>query len=80
MSDLEFQRWETRIDPAFFVAALNAAVGVGLITQAAQVHEDKKPEFHTLLGVQTVLLVGLLVCLVYATSINEFFLRIYLGT
>ncbi|MCZ6710169.1 MAG: hypothetical protein O7B25_07390 [Gammaproteobacteria bacterium] len=67
------------VPSAFFVAALNAAVGVGLITQAGKVHQDKKSEFRALLGVQSALLIGLLVCLAYSRRINEFFLAIYLG-
>jgi len=60
------------------VGLLNAVVGVFLFTQAKKVQEEKKKEFRLLLGLQSVLLAILVICLFQAESINEFFIQRYL--
>ncbi len=67
------------VPTAFFVAFLNALVGVGLLTQARKVGEDKQKEYRALVGVQSALLVVLVLCLRSASVINESFLANYLG-
>jgi spermidine synthase len=66
------------VPSAFLVGLLNAVVGVFLFTQAKKVQEEKKKEFRLLLGLQSVLLAILVICLFQAESINEFFIQRYL--
>ena len=68
------------IPTAFFVASLNAVVGVCLLTQASKVQSQEKRQYRTLIVLQSVLLVILVVCLSSASDINELFLRYYLGS
>ncbi|NIO11387.1 MAG: hypothetical protein GTO40_26570 [Deltaproteobacteria bacterium] len=66
------------IPTAFFVATLNAAVGVGLLTQSSKVQSHEQGQYRALIAVQAVLLVVLVGCLSTAGTINELFLRYYL--
>jgi len=66
------------IPTAFFVATLNAAVGVGLLTQASKVQSQEHRQYRALIAVQSVLLIVLVACLSFASTINELFLRFYL--
>jgi len=66
------------IPTAFFVATLNAAVGVALLTQASKVQSHEHRQYHALIAVQSVLLIVLVACLSTASTINEIFLRYYL--
>lgn len=67
------------IPTAFVVGLLNAFVGVLLLTQWQRVHEDLRRQYGTLLGVQAGLFATLVVCIHFADSISELFLRQYLG-
>jgi len=62
------------IPTAFFVASLNAAVGIGLLTQASKVQPQDKTQYRVLIVSQSVLLVTLIACLSSASKINELFL------
>jgi spermidine synthase len=66
------------IPTAFFVATLNAAVGVALLTQASKVQSHEHRQYRALIAVQSVLLIVLVACLSTASTINELFLRQYL--
>jgi len=66
------------IPTAFFVATLNAAVGVGLLTQASKVQSQEHRQYRALIAVQSVLLIVLVACLSSASTINELFLKYYL--
>ena len=66
------------IPTAFFVASLNAAVGIGLLTQASKVESQEQGQYRALIVLQSVLLVILVTCLSSAANINELFLRHYL--
>ena len=66
------------IPTAFFVATLNAAVGVGLLTQASKVQSQEHRQYRVLIAVQSVLLIVLVACLSSASTINELFLKYYL--
>jgi spermidine synthase len=68
------------IPTAFFVALLNALVGVGLYTQRHKVHEEHRSAYAKLLGVQAFLFVLLAVLVQAADRVNELFLRFYLGS
>ena len=68
------------IPTAFFVASLNAAVGIGLLTQASKVQPQDKTQYRVLIVSQSILLVTLIACLSSASKINELFLRHYLGS
>lgn len=68
------------IPTAFFVASLNAAVGIGLLTQVSKVQSQEKTQYRALIVLQSVLLVILVACLSSASDINELFLRYYLGS
>ncbi|MFQ5858318.1 MAG: hypothetical protein ACE5LU_22175 [Anaerolineae bacterium] len=68
------------IPTAFFVASLNAVVGIGLLTQAGKVQSPEKGQYRVLIVLQSVLLVALVACLSSASDINELFLRHYLGS
>jgi spermidine synthase len=67
------------VPTAFCVASLNAAVGIGLLTQAPKVGPLEIGQFRTLIGFLSVIFVVLAVCLVMANDINELFLKYYLG-
>ena len=67
------------VPTAFCVASLNAAVGIGLLTQASKVGPRERRQYRTLIGLQSVLFAVLAACLVTANDINELFLRYYLG-
>jgi len=66
------------IPTAFLVASLNAAVGIGMLTQSKKVNPGERPQFRMLMAVQSVLLIVLVMCLVRAGDINELFLKYYL--
>ncbi len=66
------------IPTAFFVATLNAAVGVALLTQASKVQSHEHRQYHALIAIQSILLLVLVACLSTASTINEIFLRYYL--
>ena len=66
------------IPTAFFVATLNAAVGVALLTQTSKVQSHEHRQYRALIAVQSVLLIVLVACLSTASTINELFLRQYL--
>lgn len=66
------------IPTAFLVAAMNAAVGVALLTQARKVSPIEARQYRNLITVQSVLLIILLPCLFFASTINELFLKYYL--
>ena len=68
------------IPSAFFVALLNAFVGVLLYTQRFKVEEAGRRNYSVLLGVQAVLFVVLAVLVQTADSVNEIFLRYYLAS
>ena len=68
------------IPTAFFVATLNAAVGVALLTQTSKVQFNEHRQYRALIAVQSVLLIVLVACLSTASTINELFLRYYLGS
>lgn len=68
------------IPTAFFVALINALVGVCLYTQRYKVHEAGRRGYATLLGVQAVLFVVLAVLVQTADRVNELFLHYYLGS
>ena len=66
------------IPTAFFVATLNAAVGVALLSQTSKVQSHEHRQYRTLIAVQSVLLIVMVACLSTASTINELFLRQYL--
>lgn len=66
------------IPTAFFVALLNAAVGVALLTQANKVQASESKQFRALIAVQSGLLFILIPCLLFSSSMNELFLTYYL--
>ncbi len=68
------------VPTAFFVALINALVGVCLYTQRYKVHEAGRRGYSTLLGVQAVLFVVLAVLVQAADRVNELFLLYYLGS
>ncbi len=68
------------VPTAFFVALINALVGVCLYTQRHRVHEAGRRGYATLLGVQAVLFVVLAVLVQASDRVNELFLRFYLGS
>ena len=68
------------IPSAFFVALINALVGVCLYTQRFKVHEAGRRGYATLLGVQAVLFVVLAVLVQASDRVNELFLHFYLGS
>ena len=68
------------IPSAFFVALLNAFVGVMLYTQRFKVHEAGRRNYSVLLGVQAVLFVILAVLVQVADRVNDLFLRYYLAS
>ena len=68
------------IPTAFFVALINALVGVCLYTQRYTVQEDGRRGYTTLLGVQAVLFVVLAVLIQNVDRVNELFLHFYLGS
>lgn len=68
------------IPTAFFVALLNAFVGVLLYTQRFKVEERGRRNYALLLGVQAFLFVVLAVLVQTADSVNELFLRYYLAS
>jgi spermidine synthase len=68
------------IPTAFFVAMLNAFVGVGLYTQRRKVEAARRRHVNVLLGVQAVLFALLAVLIRVSDTVNEVFLRIYLGS
>ena len=68
------------IPTAFFVALLNAFVGVLLYTQRFKVHEAGRRNYAALLGVQAFLFVVLAVLVQTADRVNELFLRYYLAS
>ena len=68
------------IPTAFFVALLNAFVGVCLFTQRLKVAEELRRRLNVLVGVQAALFALLAVLIQAADSVNELFLRVYLGS
>jgi spermidine synthase len=66
------------IPTAFFIALLNAAVGVALLTQADKVQTSENQTFRGLIVVQLGLFFILMPCLLFSSSINELFLTYYL--
>ncbi len=66
------------IPTAFFVATLNAAVGVALLTQTSKVQSHEHKQYRTLIALQAVLLIVMVACLSTASTINELFLKQYL--
>ena len=68
------------IPTSFFVASLNALVGVCLFTQASKVQHEHRREYRVLLAFQSVLLVVVVACMTGAGAINEFFLKQYFGS
>ena len=68
------------IPTAFFVAFLNAAVGVCLLTQASKVQPQEKRQYRTLIALQVVMLVVMVACLATSSNINELFLKHYLDS
>jgi spermidine synthase len=66
------------IPTAFLVAAMNAAVGLALLTQASKVQPEENRPYRVLITVQSILLIVLLPCLFFASTINELFLTYYL--
>ncbi|MDF1684762.1 MAG: hypothetical protein P1U36_08920 [Legionellaceae bacterium] len=70
--------WIGLIPTAFFVALLNAAVGVALLTQANKVQAADDKKFRGLIAVQSSLFIILMLCLLFSSSINELFLTYYL--
>ena len=63
---------------AFFVALLNAIVGVLLLTQAKYVDEAEQRQYRILLGVIATLMLVLVYCLIDAERISELVLESYL--
>lgn len=68
------------IPSAFFVALINAFVGVCLYTQRFKVHESGRRSYAALLWVQAGLFVVFAVLLQIADRVTELFLRYYLGS
>lgn len=68
------------IATAFYVAALNAFVGVCLISQGAKVKRSRRRQYRGLLACQSALLVVLFLCLRSADTITEIFLEKYLAS
>lgn len=66
------------IPTAFFVASLNAAVGICLLIRAMKVQSQEKIAYRTFLALQSVLLIILVACLASSSTINELFLKYYL--
>ncbi len=64
---------------AFSVAALNAVVGLALITLTEQVRSDLRFQFHALLGAEGTLFVLLMSCLGIVRHLDEFLIRHYLS-
>jgi spermidine synthase len=63
---------------AFFVALLNAIVGVLLLTQAKYVAAAEQRQYRVMLGLIAILLLVLVYCLIDAERINELVLQSYL--
>ena len=68
------------IPTAFFVALLNAFVGVCLYSQRRKVVEARRRQLNVLVGIQLALFALLAVLIQTADSVNEMFLRVYLGS
>jgi len=66
------------IPTAFFVALLNATVGIALLTQSHKVQLQEYKQYRRLIGVQSMLFIIFLPCLLFANSVNELFLKYYL--
>ena len=66
------------VPTAFFVAFLNAVVGVLLLTQAKYVDEAEQRQYRILLGVIATLMLVLVYCLIDAERISELVLESYL--
>ena len=62
------------------MALLNAFVGVCLFTQRLKVAEELRRRLNVLVGVQAALFALLAVLIQAADSVNELFLRVYLGS
>ena len=63
---------------AFFVALLNAIVGVLLLTQAKYVDETERRQYRVMLGLLATLMLILVYCLIDAERISELVLQSYL--
>jgi spermidine synthase len=66
------------VPTAFFVAFLNAIVGVLLLTQAKYVDETEQRHYRVLLGFVATLMLILVYCLIDAERISELVLQSYL--
>jgi spermidine synthase len=66
------------VPTAFFVAFLNAIVGVLLLTQAKYVDEAEQRQYRVLLGIIATLMLILVYCLIDAERISELVLQSYL--
>jgi len=63
---------------AFLVAVFNGISGMLLFTLVDQTASSERQSFHSSLLIQGVVLVGMLVCFVYANQINHYFIQIYI--
>jgi spermidine synthase len=66
------------VPTAFFVAFLNAIVGVLLLTQAKYVDEAEQRQYRFMLGLIATLMLVLVYCLIDAERISELVLQSYL--
>ena len=66
------------VPTAFFVALLNATVGVLLLTQAKYVDEAERRQYRVMLGLLATLMLILVYCLIDAERISELVLQSYL--
>ena len=67
------------VHTAFLIAFLNSVVGVILFFQKNQVQDSYKKYFSYALLIQTFIAVVLFVCFLYASRVNDFLIRSYLG-
>jgi spermidine synthase len=66
------------VTTAFFIAFLNAIVGVLLLTQAKYVDEAEQRQYRFMLGLIATLMLVLVYCLIDAERISELVLQSYL--
>lgn len=67
------------VPTTFFIGSLNAAAGLMLWTQNDFNNEKNRIPFKVGMIVQTALLIAILICLINAQSISQYFIKQYLG-
>ncbi len=64
---------------AFTTAFLNSLVGLGFVSQADKLDQSSIFSYRVLLGLQTIVLAAVGICLIRAEQLSELFLKSYLG-